>query len=328
MADLPIGRAAVNEPPFCQCGVDLCGPELVKEGRKQLKRWIVVFTCLTVRCIHIEVVESADTDAFINALRRFTNRRGCPSTMYSDQGSNFRGASVELKEFISNLDHDTITKFANDLKIKWLFNPPKSPHMGGVWERMVRSVKEVLHGILKEHVLTDPQLNTVLTEVESIVNSRPLTHVSDDVTDLEPLTPNHLLLGKHRNWSAIIDTSSQDVFSRKKWRQVQGIRSRFWERWTKEYLPALTRRSRWKMKNPNVNVGELVLVKDEEYTKRGKWPLARITKVFPGRDDVVCVVKVKTKDGLYTRPVTSLLKLEDNLLCDIRQGGEHVTDGN
>ena len=199
--------------------------------------------------------------------------------------------------------------------------------MGGVWERMVRSVKEVLHGILKEHVLTDPQLNTVLTEVESIVNSRPLTHVLDDVMDLEPLRPNHLLLGKHRNWSAIIDTSSQDVFSRKKWRQVQGIRSRFWERWTKEYLPALTRRSRWKMKNPNVNVGELVLVKDEEYTKRGKWPLARITKVFPGRDDVVRVVEVKTKDGVYTRPVTSLYKLEDNLVCDIRQGGEYVTDG-
>ena len=199
--------------------------------------------------------------------------------------------------------------------------------MGGVWEPMVCSVKEVLHGILKEHVLTDPQLNTVLTEEERIVNSHPLTHVSEDVTDLEPLTPNHLLLGKHRNWSAIIDTSSQDVFSRKKWRQVQGIRSQFWERWTKEYLPALTRRSRWKKSNPNLNVGELVLVKDEEHTKRGKWPLARITQVFPGRDNIVRAVEVKTKDGVYTRPVTSLFKLEDHLLRDIRQGGEYVTDG-
>ena len=149
-------------------------------------------------------------------MRRFTNRRGCPSTMYSDQGSNFRGASAELQEFISNLDQDAIKTFATTLQINWIFNPPKSPHMGGIWERMVRSVKEVMHGIIRDHVLTDPQLYTVLTEVELIVNSRPLTHVSTDVRDLEPLTPNHLLLGAHRNWAAIINTSVQDVFSRRK----------------------------------------------------------------------------------------------------------------
>ena len=312
MADLPLGRAAINEPPFTHCGCDLCGPVVIKEGRKQVKRWIVVFTCMTVRCIHLEVVETAETDAFINAMRRFTNRRGCPKDMYSDNGSNFRGASNELKEFLNNLDQAAITNFASGLHINWTFNPPKAPHMGGIWERMVRSVKEVMSGLLKEHILTDPQLHTVLTEVESIVNSRPLTHVSDDINDLEALTPNHLLLGKHRNWGAIIDTNSKDVFSRKKWRQVQGVRASFWDRWKKEYLPTLTKRHRWKKEARNFTVGELVLVRDDEITKRGKWPLGRITKVKPGKDNVVRVVEVKTRDGEYTRPVSSLYRLEDD----------------
>ena len=232
--------------------------------------------------------------------------------MHSDTGTNFREATAELKEFIKNLDQTVITNFATSLHIKWKFNPPKAPHMGGIWERMVRSVKEVMSGLLKEHTLTDPQLYTVLTEVENIVNSRPLTHVSEDVEDLEALTPNHLLLGKHLNWGAIIDTNATDVFSRKKWKQVQGVRAVFWERWTKEYLPTLTRRHKWRREAHNFTVGELVLLRDEEHTKRGKWPLGRITKVMPGRDNNIRVVEVKTKDGIYTRPVASLYRLEDN----------------
>ena len=313
MANLPTGRAAIEEPPYTHCGVDLTGPLLIKEGRKRLKRWIVLFTCITVRCVHIEVVESSETDAFINSLRRFTNRRGCPKVMYSDNGTNFRGATAELKEFITNLDQAAINSFAAGLGINWKFNPPKAPHMGGIWERMIRSVKEVLTGILKEHILTDPQLYTALTEVENIVNSRPLTHVSDDVADLEALTPNHLLLGKHLNWGAIINTDDSSVFSRRKWKQVQGLRAIFWERWRKEYLPTLTRRSRWRKKVRNIEVGELVLIRDDDHLKRGKWPLARITKVMPGRDNIVRVVELKTKDGTYTRPVSSLYQLEDNL---------------
>ena len=116
----------------------------------------------------------------------------------------------------------------------------------------------------------------------------------------------------------------QDVFSRMMWKQVQGIRSLFWQRWTKEYLPTLMRRSRWRKGNPNFNAGELVLLKDDDYTKRGRWPLARITRVLPGRDGVVRVVELKTKDGVYTRPVANLFKLEDNLLNDVRQGGQFV----
>ena len=196
--------------------------------------------------------------------------------------------------------------------------------MGGAWERMVKSVKEVLYGILKNHTLTDSQLYTVLTEAESIVNSRPLTHISDDVNDLDPLTPNHILLGRHRNWSAIIDTSASDVFSRKKWRQVQGVSCEFWRRWKQEYLPTLTKRGKWRKGCCNLREGELVLLKDDDFTKKGKWPLARVTKVVPGKDGVVRVADIRTKDGEYTRPVTRLCRLEDNIIDEVLEDQDPV----
>ena len=136
MADLPVCRAAIDQPPFHHCGVDLFGPINIKQLRKRLKRWVVLFTCLTIRCVHLEIVEACDTSAFINAVRRFVNRRGSPSHMYSDNGTNFKGATTELKEFVDSLDKTKITDFATTNHIVWTFNPPAAPHMGvrgSVW---------------------------------------------------------------------------------------------------------------------------------------------------------------------------------------------------
>ena len=255
---------------------------------------MVLFTCLTIRCIHLEVVENCETDAFINSLRRFVNRRGCPTKMFSDNGTNFRGASAELKEVINGLDKVAIADFATNMKIVWDFNPPKAPHMGGCWERMVRSVKEVLFGLMKDHVVTDPQLLTVLTEAESIVNSRPLTHLPSDVSDLEALTPNHILLGKHRNWASLEDTSASDISSRRQWRQVQGLRKQFWSRWVKEYLPTLTKRPCWRQDVPNLKEGELVLLQTDELLSVLLDPLP-----WPSRDASSWMMQF----GLRTAPV-------------------------
>ena len=315
MADLPHCRAAIDDPPFCQCGVDMFGPVIIKQGRKQIKRWVILFTCLTIRCVHLEVVEDCETDAFINAVRRFVNRRGCPSDVFSDNGSNFTGACTEVEEFVQKMDKEKITNFATSFSINWHFNPPAAPHMGGSWERLVRSVKEVMYGLVKNHILTDPQLLTLLTEAESIINSRPLTHLSEDVNDLGALTPNHILLGRHRNWASITNIEDCDINSRKKYKQVQAIANVFWKRWRMEYLPTLTKRPKWRSKKPSYKIGELVLLQDDD-VKRGKWPLARITKVMPGSDDVVRTVEIRTKTGIYKRPVAKLLKLEDNTPSD------------
>ena len=151
----------------------------------------------------------------------------------------------------------------------------------------------------------------------------PLPHLSDAGGVREPLTPNHVLLGMHRNWSSLADTSELDITSRRKWKQVQALRSKFWIRWTKEYLPTLTQRSCWTTDGPKFKVGELVLLKNEDLKKK-KWPLARIERTFPGKDGVIRVVEVRTKDNTYTRPVTKVLKLEDN--NDFVKGGSDVGD--
>ena len=178
-----------------------------------------------------------------------------------------------------------------------------------------------MQGLMGDRVLTDSQLYTLFTDVEHIVNSRPLTHLSTDPNDFEPLTPNHILLGQHRNWSSISDISAVDISSRRRWKQVQALRSLFWSRWVKEYLPTLTvRPSSQRTEHHNHKEGDLVLLFEKDL-KREKWPLARVEKVMPGKDGVVRVVNVRTKDGSYTRPAAKVLRLEDEEF-DVRQGGE------
>ncbi|XP_066917089.1 uncharacterized protein [Clytia hemisphaerica] len=127
MADLPNSRMQLNQPPFTNTGVDFFGPILVKQGRKRLKRWVSLFTCMTVRCVHLEVVESMETDDFLNALQRFISRRQKPRKLLSDCGSNFKGAVNELKEELRKLNQHKIGEFCSLREIEWQFNPPSAP---------------------------------------------------------------------------------------------------------------------------------------------------------------------------------------------------------
>ncbi|KAK5928662.1 hypothetical protein CgunFtcFv8_013710 [Champsocephalus gunnari] len=196
MADLPRDRVSPDEPPFTRVGVDYFGPFEVKRGRSTVKKYGVLFTCLTVRAIHIEVASSLDTDSFVNALRRFIARRGQVLELRSDNGTNFVGAERELREAIERLNIAKINNTLLQKGIKWTFNPPTGSHHGGVWERLIRSVRKVLNSSLKAQNLDEECLHTVLCEAESIINSRPITRASTDPNDLEALTPNHLLLLK------------------------------------------------------------------------------------------------------------------------------------
>ncbi|XP_071479017.1 uncharacterized protein [Diadema antillarum] len=194
MADLPRERVTPNAPPFTNTGVDFFGPFQVKRGRSQVKRYGCIFTCLASRAVHLEVAHSLDTDSFINALRRFINRRGRPKKIHSDNGTNFKSGYRELKESLTQLNSQKVGRFLTQKGIEWEFNPPGASHMGGVWERVIRAVRRILSGLLKEQLVTDEALTTLMTEVEAILNARPLTQLSMDSNDDEPLTPNHLLL--------------------------------------------------------------------------------------------------------------------------------------
>ena len=164
--------------------------------------------------------------------------------MYSDNGTNFRGACKELKDELLKMDTNKQYQYALKNGMKWVFNPPDAPHMGGAWERLIRSVKTALAIVLKEQAPTKEVLYTLLTEVEHSVNSRPLTHVSVDPRDSEALTPNHFLIGTSSGQVKLGTYDAADVCVKKQWRIAQAFADAFWKRWLREYVPTLLPRKK------------------------------------------------------------------------------------
>ena len=197
-------------------------------------------------------------------------------------------------------------------RIQLHFNPPAAPHFGGAWERLIRSAKVALEAVLHGQTLTDEVLLTAMTEVEEILNSRPLTYLSVDPTDMEALTPNHLLFG--RAYPCLpFDVESDNSFdSRKRFKQAQAIATQFNNRWRKEYLPNLIERRKWLKHRRNVKIGDLVLIVALG-AKRHEWPRGRIVEVYPDTAGTVRSALVKTAEGLSRRPVVKLCLLEEQL---------------
>jgi hypothetical protein len=318
MADLPKDRVT-PAPPFTYCAVDYFGPYLVKEGRKQLKIYGVLFTCLASRAIHLETAISLESDSFICALRRFVARRGPVRQMRSDRGTNFIGAERELKSALEEMDHKRLQEISSkefnaDWLINWNRNPPAASHMGGVWERQIRTVRSILSSLLRDygHALNDESLRTLMTEVECIVNSRPLTFPSGDATDLQPLTPNHILTMK----SKVVmpppgDFQKDDVYLRKRWRRVQYMANIFWTRWKREYLQTLQARTKWNQPKRNIEIGDIVLIKDEN-TARNDWPMARVVNVRQDSKGFVRSATLKSSFSTQERPIDNLVLLMEN----------------
>ena len=309
MADLPTCRLQPNEPAFSQTGVDYFGPIPVKVGRTTKKRYGVLFTCFTSRAIHIEVAETLDTSSCINAIRRFISRRGPVKEMHSDNGTNFIGANNELKSALQEIDQETMQRFGTNHGFKWSFNVPAASHHGGVWERQIRTVKKILQAILTEQHIkvttSDEQLYTLLCEVESTINSRPLTKASDDPTDLDVLTPNHLLHMKTPENLPPGTFVEKDLYARKRWRQIQFLADLFWKRWIKDYLPSLQSRQKWLQPDRNLKPGDIVLIVDQT-APRNSWPMGRVEQTYVGSQGQVRSASVKTKSATLTRPITKL----------------------
>jgi hypothetical protein len=315
MADLPPDRMT-PAPPFTYAAVDYFGPYYIKQGRKQLKRYGVLFTCLASRGIHIETATSLETDSFISALRRFIGRRGPVREMRSDCGTNFIGAERELTTAVQEMNHNRLkevlsNEYHADWIIDWKRNPPAASHMGGVWERLIRTIRTILSTLMREHgqALDDESLRTLLIEVECIVNSRPLTFPSSDAQDLHPLTPNHILTMK----SKVVlpppgNFQREDVYLKKRWRRVQYLADLFWTRWKREYLQTLQARAKWTTRQPNMQVGDVVIVKDDR-TIRNYWPLAIIEEVRTDKKGLVRSAIVKTATSKLERPIDKLVLL-------------------
>ncbi|XP_069114405.1 uncharacterized protein [Argopecten irradians] len=246
MADLPCDRVEPG-PPFTNVGVDCFGPWQVvsrrtRGGQANSKRWGVLFTCLTSRAVHIEAVEELSSSSFINALRRFLSIRGTVKIFRSDRGTNFIGATDDLKIHAINCEDREVSNFLNNSGCTWIFNPPHASHMGGAWERMIGVTRRILDTLLLEvpgKGLTHEVLVTFLAEASAIINSRPITTISSDPEEPYPLSPSLLLTQKPNRIENInLPLNGKDLY-RAQWKRVQILADMFWRRWCSEYLQNL-----------------------------------------------------------------------------------------
>ena len=252
-----------------------------------------------------------DTDSFVIAFTWMTSRRGTPTYVISDNGTNFVGAERELRELVEALDANRITQETSKYHpIDWKLNPPCAPHFGGVFEALIKSAKKAIKVILGDADVTDEELHTAVSGAERLLNSRPITYVSSDPNDLSPLTPSHFLVGEIGGPFAPEALDREQTYNpRKRWHRVQQLLGQFWKRWRKEFLPSLNVRKKWFHPRHNLKEGDIVLIV-EPNASRGEWPLGRVIEAYPGDDGLVRVVKVKAKNKEYLRPVHRLCPLE------------------
>jgi hypothetical protein len=315
MAPLPSIRLEVTMKPFTNCAVDFAGPFFTMQGRgkSRVKRYLSLFVCLQTRCVHLEMSWSLETDGFLKALTRMVARQGWPRDMLSDNRTNFVGGNNELRELVQQLDQDKIQRMTANNGIRWHWNPPLAPHFGGVFERMIKAAKRAIYAILGNADVNDEELLTTFTGVESLLNSRPLTVMSDDPKDEQVLTPNHFLIGHMGGELAPESVDSVAFNPRKRWRRIQELIRQTWKRWMREYITSIGARSKWFEKKENFKEGDIVLVIDPEASRRD-WKIGRIVDVYPGSDGLVRVVDVKVGDSTYRRSISRIaqLELEDN----------------
>ena len=317
MADLPPARLRLFKPPFYSTGVDCFGPYQVRIGRRQEKRWGIVYKCMTTRCIHLDLLESMDSDAFLMSLRRFIARRGTPAELLLDNGTNFVGGARELREAFQSMAPHLKDQLATQ-KISFRFNPPSAPHFGGTWEREVKSIKAALKVTLQEQTVPEPVLRTMLIEVEGILNAKPLGYVSSDAADLDPITPSILLMGRHDASLPQVMYDSSDLLGRRRWRHSQVLADHFWSSFIRHYLPTLQERQKWRRDNKTLEVDQVVLVVDPQLP-RALWPVGKVTHTYPGADGRVRTASVQVKEKTYVRPVARLVplpKLQDDDTVD------------
>ncbi|GFX18780.1 integrase catalytic domain-containing protein [Trichonephila clavipes] len=311
MGDLPRDRI-VPSRPFEKVGWDYAGPIITKPNLKRsrvtLKSYIAIFICFSTKATHLEVVSDLTTEAFLACLRRFIARRSKPSVIWSDNATNFKGARNILNEWNENFKSNRIQLFSAEEGIEWNFIPPASPHFGGLWEANIKSMKRILLRVAKSAIMNFKELTTLMAQIEAVLNSRPLSPLSSDPNDLNPLTPGHFLTNCAISSFPEPYTASDSLSYNSRWKLVQSLRDKFWNRWSTEYLTHLQTRAKWSKQNPNLMENQLFLLKDPN-TKPLDWPMGRILEVFPGSDGLVRVVNVKTSTGILKRAIKKVVPL-------------------
>ena len=313
MGDLPAHRLSPQRP-FAVTGLVYAGPipVLFSKGRgaKSTKGYVAIFICFVSRATHIEIVSDLTSEAFLAAYARFSARRGVCARLYSDNATTFRGAATELKQMFIETS-DFVKGIAGQLALQgtqWSFIPPRAPHFGGLWEAAVKSFKCHFNKIIGDTKLTFEELSTLSAKIEACLNSRPLCPIHSEPSEPAALTQGHFLIGS----SCLSPPEPVDLTNkwnlRQRWTLITQLRNSFWDRWRKEVLHHMQQRNKWLKIQQNFQLGDLVLMKDE-LTPPATWPLALITEIHPGKDNLVRAVTVRTASGTFVRPIVKIIKL-------------------
>lgn len=315
MGALPADRVSIVRP-FLKVGLDFGGPIFIKQSKLRrsstTKCYIALFVCMVTKAIHIELVSSLSTEVFLLTLKRFIARRGQPSVIYSDNATNFKGAHNQLKAVYEFLklpsNRNAIQNFLTLRETEWKFIPPNSPHWGGLWEAGIKSAKFHIRRVVGKSNLTFEELSTILAQIEAILNSRPISSLSNDPSDFSCLTPGHFLIGESLTSYPERDVSHIPDNRLSFWQRCSSIQQHFWRRWSVEYLHRLQNRPKWAKAYPNLKENMIVLLREDNIPPL-QWPIARIVEVMPGPDQKVRVVKVRTAHGIFIRPITKICPL-------------------
>lgn len=321
--ELPKERVS-DDPPFTHTGVDFAGPLYTSEkveNTEDAKVYVCLFTCASTRAVHLELTKRLSTEAFMLAFRRFTSRRGLPATMLSDNAKTFKSASKNIVKIVRAKE---VIQYMSNNGLTWKFIVEKAAWWGGFWERLVQTVKRALKKVIGRSCLSFEELRTLLVEVESIVNARPLTYVYDDLDGISfALTPSHLINGRRlqstSNASQFEIVSTYESLTRRS-RHQKRLLYQFTEAWRRDYLVSLreahaasTRRSG----DAEIMVGDVVLLQNDK-TKRVLWKLAIVKELLTGVDGKVraAVVQVSGSKNLLKRSVKHLIPIEVQSNCD------------
>lgn len=290
----------------------------------------MIFTYLTFRAVHLELLHDMTADACLSAIRRFQARRGKNLCFYSDCGTNFVAADRQLKQNVAEMRRQLGESAAQQCGVEWRFQPAYAPWRGGAWERLIRSIKSCIDYIFTNENPREDIFRNALTEAETRMNRRPLTHVPVNAEDQKQLTPNTALFGDEelatKNAPGIF--TDHDACSKSSFRRSQQLADKLYSRWIKEYLPTIVQRTKWHGETRPAQIHDIAILVDPTQP-RDAWKLGRLTAVHPGADGRVRSADIILKDGSLkkNRSIGRLAILDldrSSNAAASKDGGEYV----
>lgn len=261
---------------------------------------------MKTRAVHLEVVSGESSIAFIGAYEQFIGRRARCQKLYSDNGKNFVGAEKAIRTAMDSWLQQATMDHIHGKGTEWHFMSPAAPHQGGIYEAAVKSMKHHLKRVIGLSMLEHNQFVILLTQIEAILNSRPLHPLNDDPNDVRALTPGHFLVGEPMVLPTSFNVAEESKsHGAKLFKERQKMLMHFWERWRQDYLCTLQERKKWRKEKENLKIGQLVLLGNEKFPPAA-WALGRVIELKASKDGLIRTAVVKTASSTFTRPIQKL----------------------